>query len=69
MEVDNKMEYEVEEILDSRIKNRHLKYLIHWQRYGTNERTWELSSNVTNVFKKVKEFHQQYPIKLGSRVY
>ncbi len=67
MEVDNEMEYEVEEILDSHIKNRRLEYLIHWQGYSIDERTWELSSNVTNALKKVKEFHQRYPMKLGSR--
>jgi hypothetical protein len=67
IEVDNEMEYEVEEILDSRIKNRRLEYLIHWQGYGIDERTWEPSSNVTNALEKVKEFHQRYPMKPGFR--
>lgn len=63
VEIDNGIEYEVEEILDSRIKNGRLEYFIHWQGYGINERTWEPSANVTNAFEKVREFHRRYPQK------
>lgn len=58
LKVWNEMKYEVEEILDSCIKNRRLKYLIHWQEYSIDEHTWEPSFNVTYAFEKVKEFHQ-----------
>lgn len=63
VEIDNAVEYEVEEILDSRIRNGKLEYLIHWRGYNISERTWEPSSNVTNAPEKVLEFHQQYPHK------
>ncbi len=58
VEIDNEIEYEVEEILNSHIENRCLEYLINWQGYGIDEYTWELSSNVMNAFEKIKEFHQ-----------
>ncbi len=39
MEIDNEIEYGVEKILDSSIKNRHLEYLIYWQEYDIDEHT------------------------------
>jgi cytochrome oxidase assembly protein ShyY1 len=31
IEIDNTLEYEVEEFSDSWFKNRHLEYFIHWK--------------------------------------
>ena len=39
MEIDGEIEWEVEEILDSRIQRRKIEYLIHWSSYGPHERT------------------------------
>ncbi len=33
IEIDGEQEYEVENILDSRISNRQFQYLIHWHEY------------------------------------
>ncbi len=33
IEIDSEHEYEVEDILDSKISNRQLQYLIHWHGY------------------------------------
>ena len=63
VEVQGEAEYEVEEILDSRVKNRCLEYFIQWKGYGVSERTWEPSSNVKNAPQKVCEFHHRYPQK------
>ena len=61
MEADGDVEWEVEEILDSRIRHRKLEYLIHWQNYGPHERTWEPSAHLSNSAEAVAEFHQRYP--------
>jgi hypothetical protein len=45
IEIDHNVEYEVEEILDSRLLHRRLEYFIYWKGYGISERTWEPSSN------------------------
>jgi hypothetical protein len=37
IEVDGEHEYEVEDLLDSRISNRQLEYFIHWHGYDMNE--------------------------------
>jgi hypothetical protein len=56
IEIDHDLEYEVEEILDSRLRRRRLEYFIHWKGYGS-KRTWEPSSNYQNAFDKIQEFH------------
>ena len=45
IEIDHDVEYEVEKILDSRLRHRHLEYFIYRKDYDIIERTWEPSSN------------------------
>jgi hypothetical protein len=61
--VDGEQKYKVEEILGSRISHCHLRYLIHWQSYDINERTWEPIKNPSNAMEKLKEFHMWYSNK------
>ena len=61
--IDQEIEYEIEEILNSRIRHGHLEYYIYWKDYNINKRTWECLSNVTIAPKKIQEFHQRYPNK------
>jgi hypothetical protein len=42
IEVDGKHEYEMEDILDFKIFNHQLQYLVHSHGHDVNERTWEL---------------------------
>ena len=59
--VDNELEYEVEKVLDSRMKRGKLEYLVHWKGYPNEERTWEPEANLGNAKAAVTEFHRQYP--------
>ena len=63
IKIDHDVEYEVEEILDSRLRFRRLEYFIHWKSYGINKCTWKPSSNYQNALNKIREFHHQYPSK------
>jgi transposase InsO family protein len=63
IEVDNHPEYEVAEILDSKLIRGHVHYLVDWVGYPPSERTWEPASNVTHAPDKVNEFHRRYPNK------
>lgn len=50
-------EYEVEEILDSRLdKPTGLRYLIKWKGYDDSENSWEPESNLANCQKLIKEY-------------
>ena len=65
--VDGEPEYEVEEILDSRIFRRKLQYLVSWKGYDISERSWEPVENFSNHEESVLEFHRRYPLKPGPR--
>ena len=63
IEIEGEEEFEVSEILDSRIHRRRLEYLVHWQGYEVSERTWEPASNLDNAPEMIREFHRLYPQK------
>src|SRR6266545_7206213 len=70
VEVDSELEYEIAEILDTKInKRRHCKllYLVKWLGYkGTNKETsWLPADELTHAPDLVEGFHQCYPNKLG----
>ena len=64
IEVDGIEEFEVSEILDSRINRGKLEYLVYWQGYEVHERTWEPAANLENASEMIAEFHCEYPSKL-----
>jgi hypothetical protein len=60
---DNREEFEVEAILDSRWNRRRLQYLVKWVGYA--KPTWEPDTNLDGATELVIEFHQQQPTKPG----
>ena len=71
VEIYGKPEYEISEILDSKI-NKHQKYcnivyLVQWMGYeGTDEETsWILANELGHTAKIVTDFHKAYPDKFG----
>jgi hypothetical protein len=69
--VDGELEYEIAEVLDSKIDNRRwtckLLYLVRWSGYeGTDEETsWVLATELEHVQEVVTDFHTRYPSKPG----
>ena len=53
--VDGEIEYEVEEILDSRRRNGKLQYYVKW--FGEHQATWEPASYLEHAFRLVQGFH------------
>ena len=62
---DGREEYEVDEIVDSRIWRNQLQYLIKWAGYGIDEHSWQKATNVSNATDAVRCFHLRYPQKPG----
>jgi hypothetical protein len=60
-EIEGELEYEVEEVLDSKVVRGRLQYLVDWVGYGPEERTWESAGAVENAQEKVAAFHRAYP--------
>ena len=71
VEVDGEPEYEISEILDSKIDRRRrscqLLYLVRWAGYeGTDEETsWMLATELGHAQELVSDFHRTYPDKPG----
>ena len=72
IELEGELEYEVAEIVDSKIDKRYkadggLRYVVRWAGYeGTaDEITTEPAANLTHVPELLREFHKKYPHKPG----
>src|SRR5882724_1288914 len=69
--VNDGLEFEISEILDSKIDNRRhackLLYLFHWTGYeGTDKETsWIIASELGHASELIVDFHSAYPAKSG----
>jgi len=58
--VDGEEEWVVEEILDSQMVNRKLRYLVKWEGFGVEHNSWEPWDNV-HAPELVVDFYQRHP--------
>jgi len=49
-------EWEVESVLDQRLRGRQLQYLVKWKGYPLEEASWEPASHLANSQKAVRDF-------------
>ncbi|SOV07548.1 uncharacterized protein UDID_19213 [Ustilago sp. UG-2017a] len=66
IEVESDLEYEVEQILDSKVDHRYrdpLFYLVRWVGYGPDHNSWEPASNLTHASDLITEFHTANPTR------
>ncbi|SOV04067.1 uncharacterized protein UDID_19529 [Ustilago sp. UG-2017a] len=66
VEVESDMEYEVKQILDSKVDHRYrdpLFYLVRWVGYGPDHNSWEPTSNLTHASDLITEFHTANPTR------
>jgi Chromo (CHRromatin Organisation MOdifier) domain len=58
--IDGEEEWVVEEILDSKMMNRKLRYLVKWENFGAEHNSWEPWDNL-HAPELVEKFHQRHP--------
>jgi len=63
IQTDQHEEYEVEKILDSRIKHKKLEYYVNWKGYSVAKRSWQSEEDVKNSPELIVEFHKDFPNK------
>ncbi|SPC63495.1 uncharacterized protein UHOD_11281 [Ustilago sp. UG-2017b] len=60
------IEYEVKQVLDSKVDHRYsdpLFYLVRWVGYGPDHNSWEPASNLTHASDMIAEFHAANPTR------
>ena len=60
IQINGQEEYEIEKILDSKIKHGIIYFLVHSQGFDINERTWERMMNLINAQDGVYDFHRNH---------
>src|ERR1700710_88853 len=66
IEIDGEPEYELEEIIDSRLYRNHLQYRAKWTGYSPeHDKTWSPAENFNNAKIAIRRFHHHYPNKPG----
>eukprot|EP01101_Sappina_pedata_P006573 TRINITY_DN3294_c0_g1_i1.p1 TRINITY_DN3294_c0_g1~~TRINITY_DN3294_c0_g1_i1.p1 ORF type:complete len:114 (-),score=12.92 TRINITY_DN3294_c0_g1_i1:15-356(-) len=63
--VNGQPEFEIDEILDSRVYRRQGQYLIKWLGYDLIDSTWEPHREVDHLTSALAIFHSKHPDKPG----
>ena len=61
--IDNKEEYEVEQILKHHGHPKSLKFLIRWKGYTAEEDSWEPEANLGNALELLKDYKRRNKLK------
>ena len=61
--VNEQEEYEVQKILDSKMRWGKVHYLVKWKGYSDAHNEWVPSENCDNAKEAVKDFHKKFPAK------
>ena len=61
--INDKNEWKIEEILDSKLRYRKLWYKIRWTKYFISKNSWQSASDLINTSDLVKQFHIHYSFK------
>lgn len=60
--VNGEEQYEIEDLMDSKMERGKLKYLVKWKGYPREQWTWEPRENLLQDAKKiVEDFHKRHP--------
>ena len=59
--IEDNIEWEVEEILDCRMRGQQRQYLVSWKGFGPQENSWEPINNLKNCEALVNQFNTRFP--------
>ena len=61
LHVDGFPEFEVREILNSKILRRKIWYFVDWVGYDILDRSWQLVENLANAQSAISDLYLRYP--------
>ena len=65
IELDGEDQWEIQEILDSKIYYDKLQYYVTWLGYPSTDDQWLSEHELQNARELIEQFHQRYPGKPG----
>ncbi|SPR01945.1 Chromo domain-containing protein [Plasmodiophora brassicae] len=60
-------EYEVEAVLECKVVDGVLYYLVDWEGYGPESRTWEPADGLVNAMAKILEYQGRLRARLNAK--
>ena len=61
--IDDQEEFDVEEILDTRIRRKRREYLVKWKGYGSEDNTWEPEKNLEHSPLAIAAFNKKLSLR------
>ena len=61
--IDDHEEYEVERILDARMRHRKMQYLVKWKGYPDVDNLWISVDSCQNAQEELDDFYKRFPSK------
>ena len=61
--IDDQEEFDVEEILDTRIQRKRREYLVKWKGYGSEDNTWEPEKNLEHSPLAIATFNKKLSLQ------
>ena len=61
--IDDHEEYEVEQILDARMRRGKVQYLVKWKGYTDVDNLWVSAESCHNAQDKLEDFYKHFPCK------
>lgn len=58
--INEKAEYKVEKIQNSRVQEKKFEYYVKWKGYPNSKRSWKIVDNVANAKRQVNAFHRKH---------